>query len=705
MTTAEQLRDTEAKAEKRAASRDLIIPEVKDPARRAAAEADDRLWLTTYCADVFYNPFTPHQHTIIADCGEALRYGTQKCKAAPRGDGKTSIVKYLTLKYALCRQVMFPLILCATGDKSKDGLDSVKKRLASRASSPLSEDYPLECHIARYVDPWPSRGRNATANGLRPINVEWGANHIILPTWAENEPLGPIMLALGITSNEIQGCNVYDRRPDFVILDDLDNRDSLASEHGVIAGKIEEAIDKTVAGLGGQSRKLGQFMLCTITSRASAAFKYSDPVQKPSWSGERVAAIQVWPERLDLWETYVELRKWGKGHLDANRRPVDPLGRKAHQFLVDNFDDAHAGAVLSNPHNYERDLLPDGSQKQLSALQRCYDYIADYGMTSFLTEHQNDPPDAGEAVERNIDPAMIQRQVSGLEQGEIPENAKFVVHGVDVGKYFLHWVVRAYKSDGTGFTIDYGRQHVYDTKFKSEEGLDRAIHAAIQQRMAEFRDQPYAKGRNREALTLIDAGYRTDAVYAACQAAGLGVMPVMGFGKSAGCVQMSWSEVTAGTKDRQPICDGAFRSLKGSGKKLWLICANADKWKAWEHDRWLTEQSKPGCMFLYGERSEQEGRLSPDQRAHGHYAQHICAEVEIEDVVKGSLVRRWKSRQKENHWLDASYYCNVAAAVMGLRIVDATPPQRPPRKRPADDEKQVKGVQFLERAGGWVPQR
>src|SRR5690606_27275827 len=96
---------------------------------------------------------------------------------------------------------------------------------------------------------------------------------------------------LGITSDELQGCNVYDQRPDFVILDDLDSRDSLAAEDGLIAAKIEEAIDKTIAGLGGQSRRLGQFMICTITSRDSAAFKYSDPAVKPSYSGERIAAI------------------------------------------------------------------------------------------------------------------------------------------------------------------------------------------------------------------------------------------------------------------------------------------------------------------------------------------------------------------------------------------------------------------------------
>src|SRR5690606_30838877 len=109
----------------------------------------------------------------------------------------------------LCRQARFPLFVAATGEKAKDALDSLKRRLASRATSPLAEDYPLECYVARYVHPWPSRARNVTANGRRHINVEWASNCVVLPTWEDEEPLGPILLALGITSDELQGCNVY----------------------------------------------------------------------------------------------------------------------------------------------------------------------------------------------------------------------------------------------------------------------------------------------------------------------------------------------------------------------------------------------------------------------------------------------------------------------------------------------------------------
>jgi hypothetical protein len=679
--------DADRKAAERKSNRDLSIPEIKDPARRAACEADDLLWLETYLPDVFYNPFTAHQRKIIADCGESLLYGTQKCKAAPRGDGKSSIVKYLGLKYALARQVSFPLIIAATSSKSKKTLGSLKRRLASRSDSPLSEDYPLECHTARYVDPWPSRARNVTANGQRPIHVEWGADWFILPTWEDEEPLGPIILSLGITSDDLQGCNIYDRRPDFVMLDDLDSRDSLAAEDGVVAGKIEEAVDKTVAGLGGQSRRLGQFMLCTITSRDAAAYKYSDPKQKPAWSGERIAAITKWPERLDLWDTYIELRKWGKETLDEDGQPADVFGRKAHQHYLDNREAMDLGAELSNPYNFEPELLPDGSQKQVSSLQRCYDYISDSNMESFQTEHQNDPPNKEEFVDSGLTAGRVQRQVSGFDQYIVPAGCTVLVQGIDVGKLVLHWVVKAFRPDGTGFVIDYGRYETVGTTYNSEEGLDVAIKRAVIGRMEQAKETQYVNEAGEIMpidLTLVDAGYRELAVMSACAEIGLGIRPVMGCGKSNGCARLSYPDYRNNTENAKRGGDKWCESRQGRGAQ-WLILAFADYWKAWEHDRWMTDPSQPGSMMLFGQ-SGSETRMSPDQKSHTSFAHHIDAEKEVEEVIKGVLKRYWKKTpgRGQNHFLDASYYANVAANMKGIRIMTANAEKRAnPADRPS----------------------
>lgn len=678
----------ERMADARAKARDLVIPDVFEPQRRVVCEANDRLWLKTYCADVFYNPFTAHQEKIIDDCGEALRYGTQKCKAAPRGDGKSSIVKYLALKYALCRQVRFPLILAATFAKSKKILGSLKRRLASRAPSAFTEDYPLECHVAGYVDPWPSRARNVTANGRRPIHVEWGPDWFILPTWEEEEALGPIMYSLGYTSDDLQGCNIYDQRPDFVMLDDLDSRDSLAAEDGLMAGKIEEVIDKTVAGLGGQSRRLGQFMLCTITSRESAAFKYSDPTVKPAWSGERIAAIIKWPERIDLWEQYIEKRQAGQSTLDAEGNPQDVFGRVAHQFLLDNFDEMHRGAVLSNPHNFEPDILPDGSQKHVSALQRCYDYIADKGMASFLTEHQNDPPPDENLEESGITANRIRCHLRGTDQGQIPDWAKTITAGIDVGKRALHWVVSAWGEGATGTIIDYGVAEVHAFDEDKPESIEKAIVAALltwrDETLATEYGKANAAGERMLKTVLVDSGWYDMAVHNFVrQTGGQLFRSSKGFGQSENQTPYKAPEAHG----KKVLVGSHWHMTFLEAKGVWLVGLDADYWKRWVHDRFLTslrnEDGTPyrGSLGIYG----------VDDRKHMSYAKHLTAETEVEEFIKGKgLKRLWKKTNRNNHWFDATYMACAAANINGIELLQR--PDPPPRRQTPFEQSQRKPI-------------
>lgn len=679
-------------AAKRAKSRDLKLPKVRSWSRRRSCEADDEKWLRTYCSDVFYNPFTSHQKRIIADCAEALQYGTQKCKAAPRGDGKSSIVKYLALKYALTRQVRFPLIIAATSSKAKKILNSLKRRMASRADTPFSQDYPLECHVARYVDPWPSRARNVTASGGRAIHVEWGADSIILPTWEDEEPLGPILLSLGITSDDLQGCNIYDQRPDFVMLDDLDSRDSLASEDGVVAGKIEETVDKSVAGLGGQGRRLGKFMLCTITSRDSAAYKYSDPAVKPSWSGERIAAIIRWPERVDLWDEYVAIRNSGKQTLTEDGQPVDVFGRDAHRFYLDRRAEMDAGSVLANPFNFDSAVLPDGSKKQISALQRCYDYIADEGMSSFLTEHQNDPPEEDGPIESGITATKIQKRLSGYPRRAVPSEVVCLTRGIDVQKAGLHWVVKAWRADATNYVIDYGFHETHGTTYGSDEGIELAIRRAVLELMELAKSEPYKTADDKPLdidLSLIDSGWQAPAVYSAIAEIGLGIYPAKGHGRSHGCATPNFHDVLKRTMDRKPG-DGWFMQRQPKG--IWLVHCDTDRWKSFEHARWLTQDGKPGAAYLYGEVGEEERkwidrRMPRDSQDHFAFAKHLTAEIETEDVIRGVHKRIWRVKpgRVQNHYFDASYLADVAAAMKGIRLLGESKvaASMPPAERPS----------------------
>ena len=90
-----------------------------------------------------------------------------------------------------------------------------------------------------------------------------------------------------------------------------------------------------------------------------------------------------------------------------------------------------------------------------------------------------------------------------------------------------------------------------------------------------------------------------------------------------------------------------------------------------------SDPAKPGCLFLFGEPGNEPRGLSGDELTHQQYAKHICGEVEVEEVTNGLVKRYWK-KKNENHWLDASAYCNVAASIEGIRLMGESKPTRPP---------------------------
>lgn len=198
-----------------------------------------------------------------------------------------------------------------------------------------------------------------------------------------------------------------------------------------------------------------------------------------------------------------------------------------------------------------------------------------------------------------------------------------------------------------------------------------AIKRAILNHMENVKTFGYqtTSGESRNIdLTLVDAGWQTQAVYAPCAEHGTGLMPSMGFGKSSGCVQANFSDVQHRTQDKKPG-DGWFLSKKG---KIWLACMDADRWKRYEHERWMTSPNSPGSLQMFGVLNPNPQRLSEDEKSHHSYARHICNEVESEEFLNGKLIRKFKAKSDNTHWLDASYQSCVAANMKGIKLTMAS---------------------------------
>lgn len=652
-------KDAERKRGERASDKNVIIPQCADRERRELLETDDEEWLLYYfapesgCLDPFTYAFTSQQKEMIAAIRSAVRDGEDQALAATRGEGKTTYFERLLLKYTLQGVVQFSAILAATGGAAEDSLESIKQ--AIETNDRLAEDYPEVCIPVRALENTPNRAHYQTVTGKRhdngepyeqiPSKFSWCGQEVYFPD-APGSPSASAIIATRGLDSAIRGLRKKGRRPQVVGIDDPDTEDTARSEEQ--AKKIETRIDRAIAGLGSQKRRVARVMLTTLQSRISVSYKYTDPKQKPAWRGRRFRFLVTPPQRADLWEEYVALRQddWRNG------------SSYAREFYAERFDEMNAGAVVANPNRKDA--------ANLTALQFYFDQIARTSKEAVATEYDNDPPEESGPIESGLTPHRIQRQLSGLGRGVIPEDATIVVRGIDVRKIALHWAVRAWKpylGSVVGYTIDYGVHEIHGTTYGSDEGADVAIRRGI----LSYLDDTKEKYGRRLDLTLIDAGYKTDAVYSACMQASLAgesIMPIMGHGKSAGCARANFSEVQKNTPDRKPG-DGWFLSRQGN---VWLVNADADRWKAWEHERWMTSPDKPGSLLLFGSPGRPGERLTEDEKAHHSYSHHICAETEAEELIAGVLRRRFKKKSDNNHWLDASYYSDVAANIRGIRL-------------------------------------
>lgn len=676
--------DREKKQADRRSVATVEIRRCNDSEWRAMLESDVFDWLRWFGNHEFTRPFTEQQREMIEAILRAVKDGGDQSIAAPRGEGKTSLCEWVLMYATLTGLVQFCVLFAATGADAESSLETIRERFAT--NDRLLESYPEVCEPVVALENTAQRARTQTVSGYRhdngeryeqhPSKFSWCGREIRLPDVPGSVAAKAIIATRGLDA-AVRGMKRGSLRPQVAVIDDPDTEETVNSEDQ--AAKLEKKIDRNIAGLAGQSRRIGRVMLTTVQNRRCVSFKYTDPTQKPSFHGKRFGFLTVPPGAINLWADYVAMRQidWQQGTTHA------------HEFYAARRAEMDAGAVVGNP--WRR-----GDAGEMSALQFYYNEVARIGQDAVDTELQNNPPEESGPVESGITPFRILKKLSGFGHREIPPGCTFLTQGIDVGKRYLHWVVRAWKPDGeSGYTIDYGTQQVYGVVTGSEDGLDDALRDALNQRMEEVRENPYTTGAGQEievGMTLVDARYRTSAIYTTCQGLGLGIRPVMGYGKSSGCIKTNFSEVSKRTPDRKPGGDGWFESRQsiGTGKHIWVVNIDADRWKGWEHDRWMTAPDKPGCMYLYGTPGDDPKRVTGDELEHQrrHYPAHICAEIEVEETINAIVKRYWKAKG-ENHWLDASSYSNVAAQIGGIDMHGAKrnrPPKVDPSRRPSAAE-------------------
>ncbi|MFH1732788.1 MAG: hypothetical protein ABIF82_14210, partial [Planctomycetota bacterium] len=352
------------------------IPPVKDPKRRAKAEASLRKFCEIYFKDIFFLPWSDDHLLVLARIERVVREGGLFAIAMPRGSGKTTICQMGVLWAALTGAVPYVCLIAAAATKAVELMDEFKVWLET--NGPLGEDFPEVCFPIRKLERITNRQRGQKHHGL-PTRIEWNSDSIVLPTLRfsdEELQAGPRALAvlshaptrplshsptLARTSSIVISCTGMEGagirgqkrslpdgrtvRPRLALIDDPQTKDSAGSPKQT--RERIAVLNNDVLYLAGPGEKIAGLMTCTVIRQDDLADKILDKDKHPEWQGERLKMVYAFPTDEQLWAEYAdilntELRAGGKIHL-------------ATKFYRKNRKAMDAGAKIAWPANFNKD--------------------------------------------------------------------------------------------------------------------------------------------------------------------------------------------------------------------------------------------------------------------------------------------------------------------------------------------------------------
>src|SRR5574343_180393 len=640
----------EIMARKRAAERGIFIPELTPEARvrREMLRKNIYAALAWYFPEKFTGIWTEDRRAIVEVILAAAKDGGDQAIAAPVGEGKTALAEGVITLCVLWGVLKFPLLCSATGPDSKRTLSNIKYELET--NDRLFEDFPEAIAPIRALEGAAQRANMQTVDGVRTL-IRWADDHIIFPKIKGSACSGSILACRGLDA-AIRGIRYRNTRPDLALIDDAETRESANSKDQIKSR--ETIIEGDIGGRGGAGKKFARVMLCTIMKKGCLSERYTDRKQKPSWKGRRYRLLVSLPTREDLWEEYMLRRQIGMETLS------DPEGRGATQYYLERRAEMDAGAVVSNPGRFVQDLRDDGTPIEVSALQACYNIIADRGWAAFATEYQNDPPDEDAPKESGITANMVRSRLSGVDHGRLPDGTVALTASIDISKYACHYVVIAWLPGSIGYVIDYGVREVNNA---DSIGAEPAILNTLRTWRDELMAEPYRYQSNEPRaidLILIDSGKYDSTIHQFCHEAGRPFRASKGFGSGYG--RSPFNAPASNTKRKQ-AGDHWYVTRLAAGQPLY--CIDVDNWKRWVHDRFITQPidefgaRRPGSLVLFGN----------EEKPHFAYSKHQVAEIETEEFVAGRGFKKiWKRVSPNNHYFDATVYACAASAMLGIRM-------------------------------------
>jgi len=646
-----------------AAIADIEIKPYVISTRRFAAQRDLRLFCETYLKRMFPLPFSADHLEALEKIQHAALVGGSFAVSSPRSDGKTQRALAGILWVCLNGHSRFALALAATELLARRLLREIVQELSD--NDLLATDWPEICLPIREAYGKPNRAGYITLNG-EPVRLELVTTKLAFPTWSKApQQLGGTIIASGGILSAVRGvrhktANGETVRPDFCLVDDPQTRKSANS---VQQCNLRLAILRgDVKRLAGPDKELRCVVNLTVIRKGDVADQLLDQKKHPEFRGVRKAFVIRWPDAVELWDTYKELRR--NGLLDGDG------GRAANEFYRGNREVMDKGALCGWEHRFRPEL------GEVSAIQCAMNILNDDGPEAFAAEMQNSPIQRESHI-YEITPEIVASRVNKLPAGEAPTLARIITAFVDVNRYGLSWCVCAWQSNMTGHVIGYGifpeGRPVFDPKNPGSETESQALFRCLVE-LGQGLTRQGAWMRDGQPATLdclmVDCGYLPETVLQFCRLTPLATMRVASRGRAARTFNQRGNAKLIRRGDNWRVDEWSQGNV---------LIHNSDAHRMALHGAWLLPHGAPGGLTVFGDQPAQ----------HIAFARQVTAE-RLGEYVRGDIADHfmWRAVPGErNDWLDAIVGCRVGAlyllGVNGQQQVAQGVPAQPAQPAPA----------------------
>lgn len=624
--------------------------EPSEEVRIFRADLETRLpdWLRYHGGEAFDRPWSRDHMKVLAKIETAINSGGLFALAMPRGEGKSTILKWTCLYVLLTGKRKYVVIVAATGEMGQVLVEFCRQQITE--SDSLHAHYPHVTAYARATDGKAIKARFQLRADGKSSGIEWSKSTLVFPEVLHpetGEPYpsnGAILEGHGLTGairgkwRDTKTGKVL--RPDFVLLDDPQTRESAESD--TQCDMRERIITGDVLGLAGPKKRIAAVMPCTVIRKGDLAHRFLDHGKHPEWQGETCRMVNVWPSAQEtLWARYAEIYRECIG---AGRGLAD-----ATAYYLANRAAMDSGAEVSSEHRIR--------EGEVSPLQTAENLLLETGQ-QFWAEYQNEPISDAPEAEYDLRTEHISNRCNGYARGQVPDDATAVVACVDVNKDGLSIVVLAGNSVPAWYVIDYdkwlppGRKQLWTRDDKAS--VERAVAEGIEQCTHRLLSKGY--GNKLEAICYDAGSDWARAVHDTARSLRL-AMPTRKIysAKGAGGFQYDPPRVRTALIRQGHLAD-LRRQKYGTRQDLFLYW-DSSYWHMVTQQGWLAPLGSQTSVSVWGSETDRHPKLAMECAA------DKLVRVEYRNDKKNAI---WKHTGPE-HWGDALAMAGALLSTFGLR--------------------------------------